>query len=570
MAQVDSADVLVVVGPSALAVDCILAALAHVVLEPETMPLALINMDHPTLSDVYTAISQHHIVVSRRRQDLTSFFPKQIQPMGDEGRQDGGDQAACDATMHESKAGEADKYKKKFTKAEKRGKALQADVERLEDELATANDRVASLQLEFEQFNQDVQELQSQYTKLLETNHRVLWDYLPTHDPAMTEIPPINHDIVETVTCVGDYTIHATIGEGQYASVYACSLRRETGHCPSLMTSPTVDALHGTPHLAVKAIDKSKLHDIVSLFRVHSEIAALRDVHLRHPSLLSVREVIHTSKFIYLVTERGGKDLFDFFGPHEHGVSEATALRIAFKIVEAVKHLHGHDYCHRDLKPENILFTQDNYMIKIVDFGLCAKVGTKVLTDFCGSPGFFAPEMLLHESYDGQKADVWSVGCILLELILGNTFFLQTWMTAYQLDVLSDRQHFHKLIQANIATTQQTLADAAIDAYSPKVKSLLVAMLCEDPRERPTIFQVAQHPWFEAHHRRNSARHKERHDEGSTTVKATMSMIDMGKVKRESHAALTPTRPISAGGDKLTLPSIKSNSPEKATQPLPR
>ncbi|RHY83296.1 hypothetical protein DYB26_001241 [Aphanomyces astaci] len=294
-------------------------------------------------------------------------------------------------------------------------------------------------------------------------NERILWEYLPQHDSSLSLIPPLAHDVMESVTIVGDYTIHGTLGEGQYAAVYACSR------------------------------NASKLNDITALVRVHSEISALSDPALRHPSLLSVKHVIHTSKFIYLVTERGGKDLFDFF----EGVSEATALRIAFKIVEAVKHMHMHGYCHRDLKPENILFTHDNYMVKIVDFGLCAKVGTTPLTDFCGSPGFFAPEMLLHDQYDGQKADVWSIGAV---------------------------------------------ADAA---YSAHAKALLQAMLTEDAENRPTIYDVAEHPWFDGHRRRHSARHKDR------LVKAASSKGDM------AAAVHSPTRPTSAEHVSVTLPSIK-------------
>lgn len=65
---------------------------------------------------------------------------------------------------------------------------------------------------------------------------------------------------------------------------------------------------------------------------------------------------------------------------------------------------------------ENVLYSPDDaHLVKIIDFGLCTKA-TSALHDFCGSPGFFAPELLLHESYDGLKADIWSIGCILLEV----------------------------------------------------------------------------------------------------------------------------------------------------------
>jgi hypothetical protein len=63
--------------------------------------------------------------------------------------------------------------------------------------------------------------------RLVETNQRLLWDYLPQHDPSFSSIPPLDLCVEESVAAVGKYVIHATIGEGQYAAVYACSKREE-------------------------------------------------------------------------------------------------------------------------------------------------------------------------------------------------------------------------------------------------------------------------------------------------------------------------------------------------------
>jgi hypothetical protein len=49
--------------------------------------------------------------------------------------------------------------------------------------------------------------------------------------------------------------------------------------------------------------------------------------------------------------------------------------------------------------------------------------------------GFFAPEMIMYGKYYGDKADIWSIGCILLELVLGHEKFCDLWMTAYDYEV---------------------------------------------------------------------------------------------------------------------------------------
>ncbi|EQC31992.1 CAMK/CAMKL protein kinase [Saprolegnia diclina VS20] len=430
--------------------------------------------------------------------------------------------------------------------------------------LDEAETRCHSMQLEFAQFQQDVQELQAQYAKVSEVHQRVLWEYLPAHDPSMASIPSVSYNVEETVHAIGKYTIQATIGEGQYASVFACCVR------PDAPADPSFTALAPSPPLAVKVIEKAKLLDVLALQRIQMEISALSDPLLRHPSVLYLRDIIHTPKFMYLVTDRGGKDLFEYFGAHENGISEATAVHVMFKIVDAIRHLHTHGYCHRDLKPENILFAPESASVKIVDFGLCYRVarGRKPLSDFCGSPGFFAPEILLAETYDGFKADVWSLGCILLELLLGNTFFLSVWMTAYSLDVLGDRALYRDTIHANLAKLRDALDAPAMQLYSPPIKELLLLMLDASTKTRLGIQDVYEHPVFEAQRRK-----KQPHP----LVKSSSSVVEASGPPRlavqghvhihpMSHHPPSPPRPRSEEPPttgKVILPAISKTSPDK-------
>ena len=101
-----------------------------------------------------------------------------------------------------------------------------------------------------------------------------------------------------------------------------------------------------------------------------------------------------------------------------------------------LEHLAANTICHRDLKPENILIYMDknNFSLKLCDFGLCSILPDRStpLTNFRGSPGFFAPECLLQSSYSGFTADLFSVGYITLEMLVTHRFFNNNWMSQYE------------------------------------------------------------------------------------------------------------------------------------------
>ena len=128
--------------------------------------------------------------------------------------------------------------------------------------------------------------------------------------------------------------------------------------------------------------------------------------------------------------------------------------------------------------------------LKLCDFGLSVKfTPSDLLTDFCGSPGFFAPEMIVHGSYFGDKADVWSTGCILLELILGHERFCDAWMSAYDFDVLQDKERFDDMIK----TTVRGLPDAL--EFPKDLRDFVMQFLRIRSSERPDILHICNHPW---------------------------------------------------------------------------
>jgi len=94
------------------------------------------------------------------------------------------------------------------------------------------------------------------------------------------------------------------------------------------------------------------------------------------------------------------------------------------EIVLAVEQLHKMGIIYRDLKPENVLLDKDGH-IKLTDFGFAKQMKNisqdRAYTN-CGTPGYCAPEVMLDAGHT-YKADIWSIGILICELIGGFTPF---------------------------------------------------------------------------------------------------------------------------------------------------
>jgi serine/threonine protein kinase len=105
-------------------------------------------------------------------------------------------------------------------------------------------------------------------------------------------------------------------------------------------------------------------------------------------------------------------------------MSEEDCMFYVAEIVLGVEQLHNEGVIWRDLKPENILLDKDGH-IKLIDFGF-AKCLQDIKNDRaytnCGTPGYCAPEVMLDSGHT-YKADLWSIGILICEMIGGFTPF---------------------------------------------------------------------------------------------------------------------------------------------------
>ncbi len=156
---------------------------------------------------------------------------------------------------------------------------------------------------------------------------------------------------------------------------------------------------------------------------------------------------------------------------------ETFVGRVFVQLCMAVHHLHRRRMLHRDLKTANVLMLS-NGIVKLSDFGFSRQfdgsVSQAVADTFLGTPYYLAPELWKRQKY-GKKADVWSLGIILYEIMSLKRPFVASSMRG--------------LMQVILAGDYEPPID-----YSPELISLLDQLLQVNPDRRPSTAEILLTP----------------------------------------------------------------------------
>lgn len=147
---------------------------------------------------------------------------------------------------------------------------------------------------------------------------------------------------------------------------------------------------------------------------------------LQHPNILPLLDLLYSESKITVVFEYMDCDLGKYLGTHgvDRRLDPVTAQSFVHQLLYGLAFCHGKQILHRDLKPANLLIS-NNGILKIADFGLARSITIPVgsLSSDVVTMWYRAPEVLLKSSDYEYGVDMWSVGCIMAELYLGQTLF---------------------------------------------------------------------------------------------------------------------------------------------------
>ncbi len=220
--------------------------------------------------------------------------------------------------------------------------------------------------------------------------------------------------------------------------------------------------------VAVKVVAGGGAHD--RRFVREAELLAS----FTHPAI--VRYVSHgvaDAGLHYLAMEwLDGKDLAATL--YERGVPMADGLRLVARAADALGYAHAQGVVHRDVKPSNLFLVDgDVGAVKVIDFGIAraALPGSLTRTGaILGTPGYLAPEQARGGVTIGPAADVFSLGCVLFELLTGRPPFVGDHFVA----VLA------KILAADVPSPRDLRGEIPTE-----LDALVVSMLAKDPSRRP-------------------------------------------------------------------------------------
>ncbi|CAM6036379.1 unnamed protein product [Sphagnum compactum] len=306
----------------------------------------------------------------------------------------------------------------------------------------------------------------------------------------------------------GDYTQYNIYGNLFEVSSKYCHPIRPIGRGAYGIVCSAVNRETGED-VAIKKIGNAFANRIDAK-RTLREIKILR--HMNHENVIGIKDVIRPPRRedfndVYIIYELLDTDLNQIIRSNQP-LTEKHCQYFLYQLLRGLKYVHSANVLHRDLKPSNLLLNA-NCDLKIADFGLARTTSEmNVMTEYVVTRWYRAPELLLNCSEYTAAIDIWSVGCIFMELINrrplfpGRDYVQQLRLITELIGSPDDadlwflqsenaRRYIHQLPRF----ARQPLGQKFTN-LRPAAADLVNKMLVFDPAQRITVAEALRHEYL--------------------------------------------------------------------------
>ncbi|KAG6378341.1 kinase-like protein [Boletus reticuloceps] len=263
-----------------------------------------------------------------------------------------------------------------------------------------------------------------------------------------------------------DFQFGETLGEGSYSTVMRARYTRSG------------------QEYAIKILDKNHLIRKEKMLVALAEKNVLVKLGAGHPGIIHLHWTFQDEWSLFFVLDLAPNGEMQSRISRLGSLSLACARYYTAQIVDAIEYMHDKDVIHRDLKPENLLLDSE-FRIKITDFGTgkILENGQERANSFVGTAQYIAPE-LLERNETSKSSDLWSLGCIVFQMIAGRFAF----------QGLSEYLTWQKI---------KSLEYSFPEGFDEDAKDFVSTLLVRDPQQRlgasrtpssPSLLR--SHPFF--------------------------------------------------------------------------
>ena len=243
----------------------------------------------------------------------------------------------------------------------------------------------------------------------------------------------------------GRYALERELGAGGMATVYLA------------------DDLRHARKVAVKVL-RPELAAVIGAERFLAEIRTTAN--LQHPHILPLFDSGEADGFLfYVMPFVEGESLRDRL-TREQQLPIADAVRIATEVASALDYAHRHGVIHRDIKPENILLHDSRALV--ADFGIAlaaSKAGTRMTETgmSLGTPHYMSPEQAMGERAITARSDVYALGCVTYEMLVGDPPFIGSTAQAIVAKVMTEKPAAPTRVRDTIPPTVEDAVLTALE-----------------------------------------------------------------------------------------------------------